>query len=332
MHMDAKITKKRLGLLLSYDWLKILGICVAAVLLWSLLFTTMATRATNGQRFEMYLYPGVRFANSVDVTSLHERDKNDVLSYDVLDVSSVSLESNTMSTIMAAHFAAGQGDVLFAADIEPTRDENNNITAYNGLDSFIGSYYGNAVWLGADGQPWESPNGDKKPNYFADCEAYLNRFYNGDWKNGEPDEDAMRANFDERTEGDKRYKNDAQRAIGREQEVARIQNLRNAYAKVNEWLTSGSADSPISIKTTELLVDLNEDGEPETVEWQYAFDLSNIDNLTEFISYQTEDGTGTKEGLCMVILNTGSSGEEDLRYEPITFLEYLVKTYAPNKY
>ena len=92
MHMDAKITKKRLGLLLSYDWLKILGICVAAVLLWSLLFTTMATRATNGQRFEMYLYPGVRFANSVDVSSLHERDKNDVLSYDVLDVSSVSLE------------------------------------------------------------------------------------------------------------------------------------------------------------------------------------------------------------------------------------------------
>ena len=331
MHMDAKITKKRLGLLLSYDWLKILGICVAAVLLWSLLFTTMATRATNGQRFEMYLYPGVRFANSVDVTSLHERDKNDVLSYDVLDVSSVSLESNTMSTIMAAHFAAGQGDVLFAADIEPTRDDNGNITAYNGLDSFIGSYYGNAVWLGADGQPWESPNGDKKANYFADCEAYLNRFYNGDWKNGEPDEDAMRANFDERTEGDKRYKNDAQRAIGREQEVARIQNLRNAYAKVNEWLTSGSADSPISIKTTELLVK-DAGGEPETVEWQYAFDLSNIDNLTEFISYRTEDGTGTKEGLCMVVLNTGSSGEEDLRYEPITFLEYLVKTYAPNKY
>ena len=243
----------------------------------------------------------------------------------------VSLESNTMSTIMAAHFAAGQGDVLFAADIEPTRDENNNITAYNGLDSFIGSYYGTAVWLGADGQPWESPNGDKKANYFADCEAYLNRFYNGDWKNGEPDEDAMRANFDERTEGDKRYKNDAQRAIGREQEVARIQNLRNAYAKVNEWLTSGSADSPISIKTTELLVK-DAGGEPETVEWQYAFDLSNIDNLTDFISYQTEDGTGTKEGLCMVILNTGSSGEEDLRYEPITFLEYLVKTYAPNKY
>lgn len=56
--MDAKITKQRLGLLLSYDWIKILGICAAAVLVWALLFTTMATRATNGQSFEMYLYPG----------------------------------------------------------------------------------------------------------------------------------------------------------------------------------------------------------------------------------------------------------------------------------
>lgn len=39
--MDAKITKQRLGLLLSYDWIKIIGICAAAVLVWALLFTTM---------------------------------------------------------------------------------------------------------------------------------------------------------------------------------------------------------------------------------------------------------------------------------------------------
>ena len=48
--MDAKITKQRLGLLLSYDWIKIIGICAAAVLVWALLFTTMATRATTSKR------------------------------------------------------------------------------------------------------------------------------------------------------------------------------------------------------------------------------------------------------------------------------------------
>ena len=58
--MDAKITKSRLGLLLSYDWIKIIGICVAAVLVWTLLFTTLATRATSGQIFEIYAYAGVR--------------------------------------------------------------------------------------------------------------------------------------------------------------------------------------------------------------------------------------------------------------------------------
>ena len=136
--MDAKITKQRLGLLLSYDWIKIIGICAAAVLVWALLFTTMATRATNGQSFEMYLYPGVSLSSSVNVETLHTRDENDVLSYDVLNFSSMTLDSSAMDTILSAHFAAGQGDVFFAPDTEPTKDEDGNITAYKGLDDFIG--------------------------------------------------------------------------------------------------------------------------------------------------------------------------------------------------
>ena len=54
--MDAKITKTRLGLLLSYDWIKIVGSWVAVVLLWLLIFTMTATRATTGQSFELYAY------------------------------------------------------------------------------------------------------------------------------------------------------------------------------------------------------------------------------------------------------------------------------------
>ena len=58
--MDAKITKERLGLLLSYDWIKIACICIAAVAAWLLLFTSTATRPTRGQAFELYTLPSGR--------------------------------------------------------------------------------------------------------------------------------------------------------------------------------------------------------------------------------------------------------------------------------
>lgn len=341
--MDAKITKKRLGLLLSYDWIKIVGICVAAVLVWSLLFTTLATRPSNGQSFEMYLYPGVRLSSAVSEEKLHAKDENGALSYDILDFSYNSLADDTKDTIMTAHFAAGQGDVLLAAESEPTLDDDKEISNYNGLDDFLSRYYGYAAWLdptGAKGEV-EDSEGEKHvlDNYFADCAAYLDRFYNGDWENGAADEEAMRANFDARMQKDKRYKNEEQREAGREKEVERIENLRNAYAKVMEWLAVDEGgepvdpDSPIRVQSREVLLDLDGDGKRETAfETQYAIDLSNIDDLTDFAAYTGEDGTGTADGLHMVILNTGSSGEEDLRYEPITLLEYLVKEYAPEKY
>ena len=52
--MDARITKQRLGNLLSYDWLKMLIAIVIAVFLIILLFTMTATRVTNAQTFAVY--------------------------------------------------------------------------------------------------------------------------------------------------------------------------------------------------------------------------------------------------------------------------------------
>ena len=62
--MDAKITKKRLGHQLSYDWIKIAGTCILAVVLLLVLFTTIATRPTAGQTFDFYTFFDVRFNSS----------------------------------------------------------------------------------------------------------------------------------------------------------------------------------------------------------------------------------------------------------------------------
>ena len=54
--MDAKITKQRLGRLLSYDWIKIIALAVAAIVVWSLIFTMTATRITAAQQFSVFNY------------------------------------------------------------------------------------------------------------------------------------------------------------------------------------------------------------------------------------------------------------------------------------
>ena len=56
--MDAKITKQRLSHLLSYDWLKIVGLIAVAILVWSLIFTMTATRITAAQQFTVINYTG----------------------------------------------------------------------------------------------------------------------------------------------------------------------------------------------------------------------------------------------------------------------------------
>lgn len=343
--MDAKITKKRLGLLLSYDWIKIIGICVAAVLVWCLLFTTIGTRPSNGQRFEVYLYPNVRLSDSVDEGTFHADNENGALSYDILDFSANSLTDDAKDTVMTAHFAAGQGDVLFAAEQDPTVSEGTNeIAAYNGIDDFISRYYGYAAWLDPSGAQGELTDSEGEThvldNYFTDCAAYLDKFYDNGWEDADSlNEQKVRDNFDVRMERDKRFKNEAQRELGRQKEIERIQNLRDAYEKVMEWLAVDEdgnpidENSPIRVKGRPIKLDMDGDGTRETTfEMQYAIDLSNITDLTEFISAPNESGNYTGNGMHMVILNTGSSREEDLRYEPITVLEYLVRTYAPELY
>ena len=56
--MDAKITKTRLSRLLSYDWLKIVGVIAGVILVWSLIFTMTATRITPAQQFHVLNYVG----------------------------------------------------------------------------------------------------------------------------------------------------------------------------------------------------------------------------------------------------------------------------------
>ncbi len=332
--MDAKITKSRLGLLLSYDWIKIIGICLAAVLVWALLYTMLATRATNGQKFEIYSYLDVRM-NASALGDLDDLHASNALSNDVLDYSTYSLNMDGyQDMILQAHFSAGQGDVMFVPDLASSTASDGTVT-YAGLTDFLASYRSNAVWLGENGYR-EGGKVVYEKNYFTQCEEYLGKFFKdasgaADFAQGTLDKAAAESNFRARIKGDKRYKNEAQRLEALEKEYVRLEALRDSFCKVLEWVSNDSADDPIELRTT-TVKGTDENGTEVTLNWTYGFDLSNLEELTKFVSRPAEEGeidgvaagTYISDKMCMVVLSAGSADEEDMRYEPFTFLTYLV--------
>ena len=56
--MDSKITKKRLSLMLSYDWVKIILTIAGLIVVWAFIFSATSTKITAAQQFSVYNYRG----------------------------------------------------------------------------------------------------------------------------------------------------------------------------------------------------------------------------------------------------------------------------------
>lgn len=331
--MDAKITKKRLGLLLSYDWIKIAAICAAAVMLWLVLLTSLATRATKGQCFDIYTYIGVRLSTN-ELGSLDTLQEKNALSNDVLDLTSYTLtEDGYEDMILSVRFQTGEGDIMLIADTADTVDGSGNVTRYGGLRDYLSGYMSCSACLNTDLTGYEDQNGYMYTNYFADCEEYLNGFFftdgQPDYENGTLDKEIAEARFRERIKKDKRYKKEAQKAAAVQGEFERLENLRSSYVRLKGWVTGDDENAPIRVRTCNAPADVDGDGTISAGEGtpvQFAFDLSNLENITK-LAGNTANADNMAQDLCMVIVETGSTGETDMRFEQITFLTYLADKY-----
>ena len=331
--MDAKITKKRLGLLLSYDWIKIAAICAAAVMLWLVLLTSLATRATKGQCFDIYTYIGVRLSTN-ELGSLDTLQEKNALSNDVLDLTSYTLtEDGYEDMILSVRFQTGEGDIMLIADTADTVDGSGNVTRYGGLRDYLSGYMSCSACLNTDLTGYEDQNGYVYTNYFADCEEYLNGFFfsdgQPDYENGTLDKEIAEARFRERIKKDKRYKKEAQKAAAVQGEFERLENLRSSYVRLKGWVTGDDENAPIRVRTCNAPADVDGDGTISAGEGtpvQFAFDLSNLENITK-LAGNTANADNMAQDLCMVIVETGSTGETDMRFEQITFLTYLADKY-----
>ena len=340
--MDAKITKKRLGHQLSYDWIKIAGTCILAVVLLLVLFTTIATRPTAGQTFDFYTFYNV-FFHSDELGTLDDLKRGGALSFDIQQLNTYEVTSTGYEDmVLSTRFAAGEGDVLVAADVGDVYAEDGSgaLTDLSGLKEFLYTYRGNCMWLGTDGQPYtDDPaySGMEFSNYFADCAAYLDKYFPGAGYHDavtagqytaldtsatlDTETGVVEADFRERMQGDKRYKTEEQIGEGIEDEYERLMNLRDAFVRV--W-NSVKTDGAIRVNEMTFSVDTNGDGTAETYNWSYSFDISGLENIHNLLYYGAD---GSRAGLNLCVVRNGSSSEEELRYEPFTLLAYFVNEY-----
>ena len=340
--MDAKITKKRLGHQLSYDWIKIAGTCILAVVLLLVLFTTIATRPTAGQTFDFYTFYNV-FFHSDELGTLDDLKRGGALSFDIQQLNTYEVTSTGYEDmVLSTRFAAGEGDVLVAADVGDVYAEDGSgaLTDLSGLKEFLYTYRGNCMWLGTDGQPYtDDPaySGMEFSNYFADCAAYLDKYFPGAGYHDavtagqytaldtsatlDTETGVVEADFRERMKGDKRFKTEEQIKEGIKDEYDRLENLRDAFVRV--W-NSVKTDGAIRVNEMTFSVDTDGDGTAETYNWSYSFDISGLENIHNLLYYGAD---GSRAGLNLCVVRNGSSSEEELRYEPFTLLAYFVNEY-----
>ena len=339
--MDAKITKKRLGHQLSYDWIKIAGTCILAVVLLLVLFTTIATRPTAGQTFDFYTFFDVRF-NSSRLGSLDTLKEKGALSYDIQKLNTYEVTSTGYEDmILSTRFAAGEGDVIIASDVGDVvaEDGSGALTDLSGLKEFLYGYRGNCMWLGTDGQPYTTDptySGMEFSNYFADCAAYLDKFFPGaDYqstvKAGQAfdeaealavglDETAAENGFNERMQGDKRFKTEASTLAGIEQEKERVLKLRDDLKAVNDALARGVISHTV-------IEGAGTDGADKACAFRVGG--AQMRGLTDLFYYEADkDGTTVRssETLSLMLFDNGNASG-DLVYDTLSFLHYLLDTY-----
>ena len=224
--MDAKITKQRLSRMLSYDWVKIIGVIVAVCIVWSLVFTMTATRITTTQQFKVYNYAGNR-TFSDKFLDLYDRAFGEGFSYEILEISQESLNSE-INTVLEARFSVGEGDLMFIAHAE---NKNDKYTVGEGDEAQ--TYYRNYTETFASTRAQFLYELDGENSYFKGIETYLSKYFfdengNGDWENGALNEEKAKADFRNRVKKDKRFKTEAQLLQGEIDDIARLYSYRNA--------------------------------------------------------------------------------------------------------
>ncbi len=229
--MDAKITKKRLGHLLSYDWIKIIAVAVAAIIAWGLLFTMTETRRLPSQGFSVMNYSGTKF-NSAG-TTLNSFLSDDKFSHEVIETECVDVMragDDYLISLMDATLSTDDCDVIIVAnandpDSETETEEGKTYLTY--AQELIGGYSHYVI---------------DANEFLEGARTYLNGYYTNGYKDASSlDKNKVGAHFRTRVQEtqDKRFKTEDVIAVAIECEIERMEKYRQALLNVEDYLDKG---------------------------------------------------------------------------------------------
>ena len=328
--MDARITKKRLSQMLSYDWIKIIACIVAGIFLWSLIFTTTAARLNPAQTFTVYAYIGTNPSSGFSSKIASRSYLSGGFSYDVIETNTVDLASagNQAYTLLEARMGVQEGNAAFVAPSSYEIDDGKGgKISRTYMEDLLFRAYSSVLSFGSAGEN----AGDAKTSFFTATENFLNLYYtagyeNADSFNAKKAEDIFRNRV--KAQKDKRYKTEAKIQEGINDEIARIRGYRENYLAVKGYLEEGI------IKLEETTITLSHSGREEKVTGYYSINLcpdDRMENLKELICYQDETtGSYTAKNMRLVLLNLLSGKYSEYGYclyENYGFIRKIVETY-----
>ncbi len=323
--MDNRITGTRLKNLLLYDWFKIVLIVVAIVLVWALAFTTGAPRASTGQTFGLLVYNDFNCAKSEGELLVAAKEKG-AFSYDVLNLTSRSMDEQYYATLLSVANSVQEGDVIITSNFKEDCDKNES--PYRTL---IDSY-------GAVMYDYETLINSAK-SYCLDLRAVSEN--NGEYT---LNEDVITQYFQQRMSGDPRFRNrDSEKyAQGIQNEIMRFKQIWNNAVKLEQCLKNHPELCEKYVKYSQMVAALSEEekadseyvklleGESEKI---YGLNLGKLsggkNNITDLYSVTSgsDETIVSAEGIIICVFDY-EAYQYDLQYETLGFVNYLIEEYS----
>lgn len=335
--MDAKITKKRLSYLLSYDWVKIVLSIVAAIVVWSLVFTMTATRITNTQRFVVMNYKGTTISAGA---TMYKGNSYEVIEAEIVDNQRGG--GDHFWEIFQANIEIGEGDLLMVANYPSSRtaktdDNGNEVKDDNGntvyeyektyLEDALSSLVGRCTRL---------DDGDHD-GYFTQMKDYLAKFYTvvsqqektyagatftvATFDEGTLNTQLVKDEFRARIQAnkDKRFKKAEQIEQGEWDEIERIESYLAAYKAFFNYLDEGK------ITLTHVDVALTE---TFSVTGVYGVNLcpneQTMGNLKNQFYYTDFEGVTTAKDINALFLSLEGL-DKNFQYENLIYINALIE-------
>lgn len=323
--MDSKITKKRLGTLLSYDWIYLIVIIVMCSFAMSFIYGIIAIKPTPGQTF--YYYYDYEVNNSADES--FKVLYKDTFSFDVRDVLGEALTEKEGDSILTARLSVGEGDAIFSHIHGTYKNEGYLSCRAHDLIDYERIY---AI-------------DDKEGGLLYDLTKYLSKFlvnecdYPFDYKN--LSEEKIIDNFNKRTEGKRVYKNDLRNDIvSVEMEIERIKKLceeADFFAKVIAYDNTLPAEESIFYRYKKYTqasfeaekTDINAfiEGVKTQEERPYGLNLYRLTGGKNVSDYFKMKDTTLKGGVIAMFFDL-SEEQPDLQYETVSFFNTIIRNFS----